>query len=31
VGRGVLRAIDYRTGAIRWNHDLGDGASAPVC
>jgi alcohol dehydrogenase (cytochrome c) len=27
-GRGVLRAIDYRTGAIRWNHDLGDGASA---
>ena len=26
-GRGVLRAIDYRTGAIRWNHDLGDGAS----
>jgi len=27
-GKGVLRAIDYRTGAIRWNHDLGDGASA---
>ena len=27
-GRGVLRAIDFRTGAIRWNHDLGDGASA---
>ena len=27
-GRGVLRAIDYRTGKIRWNHDLGDGASA---
>jgi len=27
-GRGVLRAIDYRTGAIRWNHDLGDSASA---
>jgi alcohol dehydrogenase (cytochrome c) len=27
-GRGVLRAIDYRTGAIRWNHDLGDGAAA---
>jgi alcohol dehydrogenase (cytochrome c) len=27
-GKGVLRAIDYRTGAIRWNHDLGDGPSA---
>jgi alcohol dehydrogenase (cytochrome c) len=27
-GRGVLRAIDYRTGAIRWTHALGDGASA---
>jgi alcohol dehydrogenase (cytochrome c) len=26
-GRGALRAIDYRTGAIRWTHDLGDGAS----
>jgi alcohol dehydrogenase (cytochrome c) len=27
-GRGVLRAIDYQTGKIRWNHDLGDGPSA---
>ena len=27
-GRGVLRAIDYRTGKIRWNHELGEGASA---
>jgi alcohol dehydrogenase (cytochrome c) len=27
-GKGVLRAIDYRTGKIRWNHDLGDGPSA---
>jgi alcohol dehydrogenase (cytochrome c) len=27
-GRAVLRAIDYKTGAIKWNHDLGDGASA---
>jgi alcohol dehydrogenase (cytochrome c) len=26
-GKGVLRAIDYRNGAIRWNHDLGDGPS----
>jgi alcohol dehydrogenase (cytochrome c) len=26
-GRSALRAIDYRTGAIRWSHDLGDGAS----
>ena len=23
----MLRAIDYQTGKIRWNHDLGDGAS----
>ena len=30
-GKGVLRAIDYQTGKIRWNHDLGDGASAPAC
>ena len=30
-GRGVLRAIDYQTGKIRWSHDLGDGASAPAC
>lgn len=27
-GKGVLRAIDYRTGAIRWSHALGDGAAA---
>jgi alcohol dehydrogenase (cytochrome c) len=26
-GKAVLRAIDYQTGAIRWEHDLGDGAS----
>jgi alcohol dehydrogenase (cytochrome c) len=26
-GQGVLRAIDYRTGTIRWHHDLGDGPS----
>jgi alcohol dehydrogenase (cytochrome c) len=30
-GKAVLRAIDYRTGKIRWNHDLeGEGASAGV-
>lgn len=27
-GRAVLRAIDYRTGQIAWNHDLGDGDSS---
>jgi alcohol dehydrogenase (cytochrome c) len=27
-GHAVLRAIDYRTGAIRWTHELGDGPSA---
>ena len=26
-GKAVLRAIDYQTGKVRWNHDLGDGAS----
>jgi alcohol dehydrogenase (cytochrome c) len=26
-GKSVLRAIDYRTGAVRWHHDLGEGAS----
>jgi len=25
--KGVLKAIDYRTGAIRWTHELGDGSS----
>ena len=30
-GKAVLRAIDYQTGKIRWNHDLeGEGASAGV-
>jgi len=27
-GRGVLRAIDYQTGAVRWTHDLHGGAAA---
>jgi alcohol dehydrogenase (cytochrome c) len=28
AGKGYLRAIDYRTGAIRWSHPIGDGAGA---
>jgi alcohol dehydrogenase (cytochrome c) len=27
-GRGVLRAIDYQSGRIRWSHDLSGGAGA---
>ena len=27
-GRGVLRAIDYQTGKMRWSHDLHGGAGA---
>ena len=27
-GRGVLRAIDYQTGKIRWSHDLHGGAGS---
>jgi alcohol dehydrogenase (cytochrome c) len=27
-GRSVLRAIDYRTGQIRWDHEIGEGAGA---
>jgi alcohol dehydrogenase (cytochrome c) len=27
-GRGVLRAIEYQTGKIRWSHDLHGGAGA---
>jgi alcohol dehydrogenase (cytochrome c) len=27
AGRAFLRAIDYQTGKIKWNHPLGDGAS----
>ncbi len=25
-GRSAIRAIDYRTGAVKWSHDIGDGA-----
>jgi alcohol dehydrogenase (cytochrome c) len=27
-GRGVLRAIEYQTGRVRWHHELGDRDSA---
>jgi len=27
---GSLRAIDYRTGKVRWNHDIGTGSGAGV-
>jgi alcohol dehydrogenase (cytochrome c) len=27
-GKAALRAIDYQTGKIRWNHDLGNGWAA---
>jgi alcohol dehydrogenase (cytochrome c) len=26
-GKGVLEAIDYQTGKVRWSHELGDGGS----
>jgi len=26
--RGAIRAIDYRTGKVRWSHDIGEGAGA---
>jgi alcohol dehydrogenase (cytochrome c) len=29
-GKGWIRAIDYRTGQVRWNHDIGGGAGAGV-
>jgi alcohol dehydrogenase (cytochrome c) len=25
-GKSAIRAIDYRTGDVRWNHEIGDGA-----
>jgi alcohol dehydrogenase (cytochrome c) len=27
-GKSAIRAIDYRTGEIRWNHEIGDGSGA---
>ena len=29
-GKGIIKAIDYQTGKIRWSHDIGDGAPAGV-
>jgi alcohol dehydrogenase (cytochrome c) len=29
-GKGVIEAIDYQTGKIRWSHEIGPGASAGV-
>ena len=29
-GKGVIKAIDYQTGKIRWSHDIGNGATAGV-
>ena len=29
-GGGAIRAIDYQTGAVRWNHDIGGGGGAGV-
>jgi alcohol dehydrogenase (cytochrome c) len=29
-GKGAIRAIDVRTGAIRWSHDIGRGGSTGV-
>src|SRR5271165_2029882 len=29
-GKGIIKAIDYQTGKIRWSHDIGEGASAGV-
>ena len=27
-GKGVIKAIDYQTGKIRWTHDIGEGSGA---
>ncbi len=29
-GKGMIKAIDYETGKIRWSHDIGDGSGAGV-
>ncbi len=29
-GKGVVKAIDYQTGKVRWSHDIGDGAGGGV-
>jgi alcohol dehydrogenase (cytochrome c) len=30
TGRGYIRALDYQTGQVRWNHDIGGGSGAGV-
>lgn len=30
TGTGSIRALDYQTGAVRWNHDIGGGGAAGV-
>ena len=30
-GKGIIEAIDYQTGKIRWSHELGPGAPELVC
>ena len=29
-GKGLVKAIDYQTGKIRWSHEIGDGAGGGV-
>jgi alcohol dehydrogenase (cytochrome c) len=29
-GKGVIKAIDYQTGKVRWQHEIGDSASTGV-
>jgi len=29
-GKGLIKAMDYQTGEIRWTHDIGDGRGAGV-
>src|SRR6185436_18147014 len=30
AGRGYVRAIDYQTGQVRWNHEISGGSGAGV-
>jgi alcohol dehydrogenase (cytochrome c) len=29
-GKGMIKAIDYQTGKVRWTHDIGDGGAAGI-
>ena len=29
-GKGIIKAIDYQTGKVRWSHEIGDGAGGGV-